>query len=83
MIGRQYVLSDGRFCYEVHVSEAAVPLWVWLSSPKLMPEARSHVSKAGVVSGYTHTLRASANYTHSSRHYNSNSPVSHMDSHQQ
>ena len=27
-----------------------------------MPEARAHVSKVGLVSGYTHTLRASANY---------------------
>ena len=27
-----------------------------------MPEARAHVSKAGVASSYTHTLRASANY---------------------
>ena len=35
---------------------------VWLSSPNLMPEARAHVSKVGVESGYTHTLRASANY---------------------
>ena len=39
---------------------------VWLSSPNLMPEARAHVSKVGVASGYTHTLRASANYSSSS-----------------
>ena len=47
-----------------------ITLWVWLSSPNLMPEARAHVSKVGVATGYTHTLLASANYipnTHTGR----------------
>ena len=60
---------------------------VWLSSPNLMPEVRAHVSKVGVESGCTHTLRASANYVYipNTHMYSSsyNSPVSHMDNHQQ
>ena len=54
------------FCFTV--KEKFCPLLdtfyprVWLSSPNLMPEARAHVSKVGVASGYTHALRASVNY---------------------
>ena len=63
-------------------------VWLHVSSPNLMPEARSHVRKVGVASDYTHTLRASSDYipnTHiAAAGYNSTtSLVSHMDSHQQ